>query len=66
MAVYIALLRPPAFKQLISIGIPDSLRDVIEDGQPECVLSMFDAMLGVTEKATRLAASDLLARLGWA
>ena len=66
LATYVALSRPPSLKQLISIGIPVSLRDIIEDGPPEGVLSRFGAMFDDIEKATRLAASELLARLGWA
>ena len=66
LATYVALSRPPSLKQLISIGIPVSPRDIIEDGPPEGVLSRFGEMFDDTEKATRLAASELLARLGWA
>ena len=66
LATYVALSRPPSLKQLISIGIPASLRDIIEDGPPDGILSRFGAMFNDTEKATHLAASELLARLGWA
>ena len=66
MATYVTLSRPPSFKQLVSIGIPGSLRDIIENGPPDGILSRFGAMFDDTEKATRLAASELLARLGWA
>ena len=38
----------------------------MEDGPPEDILSRFGAMFDDTEKATHLAASELLARLGWA
>ena len=65
LATYVALSRPPSFKQLISIGIPDSLRDIIEGGPPEGILSRFAAMLNDIEQETRLRASELLARLGW-
>ena len=66
LATYVALSRPPSFKQLISIGIPDSLRDIIEDGPPEGILSRYDAMFNDVEEETRMRASELLARLGWA
>ena len=66
LATYVALSRPPPFKQLISIGIPDSLRDIIEGGPPEGTLSRFTAMLNDIGQETRLRASELLARLGWA
>ena len=66
LATYVALSRPPSLKQLISIGIPASLRDIIEDGPPDGILSRFGAMFEDAEKATHLAATELLARLGWA
>ena len=44
MATYVALSRPPSFKLLISIGIPGSLRGIIEGGPPEGILSRFAAM----------------------
>ena len=66
LATYVALSRPPSFKQLISIGIPGSLRHIIEDGPPDGILSRFGAMFNETEEATRLQASELLAHLGWA
>ena len=65
LATYVALSRPPSFKQLISIGIPDSLRDIIEGGPPEGILSRFAAMFNDVEQETRLRASELPARLGW-
>ena len=64
MATYVALSRPPSFKQMISIGIPGSLRDIIEGGPPEGILSRFAAMFNDVEQETRLRASELLARLG--
>ena len=65
LATYVALSRAPSFKQLISIGIPDSLRDIIEGGPPEGILSRFAAMFNEVEQETHLRASELLARLGW-
>ena len=65
MATYVALSRPPSFKQLISIGFPGSLRDIIEGGPPEGILWRFTAMFNEVEQETRLRASELLARLGW-
>ena len=65
LATYVALSRPPSFKQLISVGIPDSLRDIIEGGPPEGILSRFASMFNEVEQETRLRASELLARLKW-
>ena len=66
MATCVALSRPPSFKQLISIGIPGSLRDIIEGGPPEGILSRFAAMFNDIQEETQLRASELLAHLGWA
>ena len=65
LATCVTLSRPPSLKQRISIGIPASLRDIIEGGPPDGILSRFSAMFDDTEKATHLAASELLTRLGW-
>ena len=65
LATYVALSRPPSFKQLISTGIPDSLRDIIEGGPPEGIRSRIATMFNDVEQETRLRASELLARLGW-
>ena len=66
LATYVALSRPPSFKQLISIGIPGSLRDIIEGGPPEGILSRYAAIFSDVEEETRLRTSELLTRLGWA
>ena len=65
LATYAVLSRPPPFKQLISIGNPDSLRDIIEGGPPEGILSRCAAMFNGIAQQTLLRTSELLARLGW-
>ena len=35
LATYVALYRPPSLAQLISVGLPDDLRSIIEGGPPE-------------------------------
>ena len=35
MATYVALSRPPSLAQLISVGLPDELRTIIEGGPPQ-------------------------------
>ena len=60
------LSRAPSLKQLISIGLPGNLRDIIEGGPPDGILSGFDPMFKDVEKETHLRASELLARIGWA
>ena len=66
LATYVALSRPPSFAQLLSLGLPADLRDVIEGGPLEGVLSRLAGMFEDIEEATRLRASELMVRLGWA
>ena len=42
------------------------MRNIIEGGPPEGILSRFAAMFDDVEEETRLRTSELLARLGWA
>ena len=65
LATYVALSRPPSFAQLLSLGLPADLRDVIEGGPLEGVLSRLAGMFEDIEEATRLRASELMVRLGW-
>ena len=65
LATHIALSQPPSFKRMVSMGIPGSLRGIIEGGPPEGILSRFAAMFNDVEQQTRLRASELLARLKW-
>ena len=66
LATYVTLSRPPSFKQLISIGVPSSLRDIIEDGPPDGILSRYAAMFKDVEEDTRLRASEQLTHPKWA
>ena len=65
LATYVTLSRPPSFRQLISLDLPAGLRDLIEDGPPDGILSRFSAMFQDIEDETRLQASEFMARLGW-
>ena len=66
LATYVALSRPPSLAQLISIGLPLSLRGIIESGPPAGVLSRYAAMFSETEETTHARARCLLEELGWA
>ena len=37
-----ALSRPPSLAQLISVGMPDNLRDLLESGPPPGIISRVD------------------------
>jgi hypothetical protein len=65
LATYVALSRPPSLAQLISVGLPDELRNIIEGGPPEGIISKFDDLFGEIEKATHLRAAEIMRELGW-
>ena len=60
-----ALSRPPSLAQLISVGLPDELRSIIESGPPEGILSRFDDMFKEKEEATHIKAAEIMRELGW-
>ena len=65
LAIYVALSRPPSFGQLISIGLPKGLRDIIEGGPPEGILTRFNSMFQELEVSTHLRAAKIMADLNW-
>ena len=65
LATYVALSRPPFFKQLSSIGMPSSLRDIVEGLPLEGIFSRLAAMLDDIEESTRLREAELMAHFGW-
>ena len=60
-----ALSRPPSLAQQISVGIPDNLRDLLESGPPQGMLSRFDDMFKEKELATDIKAAEVMMELGW-
>ena len=65
LATYVALSRPPSLAQLISVGLPDELRKIIEAGPPEGILSRFNDMFKEKEEATHIRAAEVMRELGW-
>ena len=65
LATYVALSRPESLAQLISVGIPADLRDIIQGGPPPGILSKFHDMFRDLEDATHLRAAELMRELGW-
>ena len=65
LAAYVALSRAPSLEQLISVGLPDDLRGIIEGGPPEGILSRFTDMFKEKEDATHLLALEAMRELGW-
>ena len=66
LATYVVLSRPPSLAQLISVGLPDELRNIIEAGPPEGILSRFKDMFQEKEEATHIRAAEVMRKLGWA
>ena len=65
LATYVALSRPPSLAQLISVGLPADLRDIIESGPPEGILTRFDDMFKEKEDATHIRAAEVMRELRW-
>ena len=65
LATYVTLSRPPSLAQLISVGLPDDFRNIIEGGPPEGILSRFNGMFKEKEDATHIRAAEVMRELGW-
>ena len=65
LATYVALSRPESLAQLISIGPLANLRDIIESGPPDGILTRFNDMFQELELATHLRAAEVMRELGW-
>ena len=65
LATYVALSRAPSLAQLISVGLPDELRKIIQGGPPEGILSRFNDMFKEKEEATHIRAAEVMRELGW-
>ena len=59
------LSRPPSLAQLISVGLPDDFRNIIEGGPPDDSLSKFNGMFKEKEDATHIRAAEVMRELGW-
>ena len=60
-----ALSRLSSLAQLISVGLPDELKNIIEGGPPKGILSRFNDMFKEKEEATHLRAAEVMRELGW-
>jgi hypothetical protein len=65
LATYVALSRPPSLAQLISVGMPLELKEIIEGGPPQGIISKFGDMFQETEDATHIRAAEVMKELGW-
>ena len=62
---YVTLSRVPSLKQLVSIGLSDKIREVLESGPPEHLVQTFTTLFAQKMEDTRVAAQQAKQRLGW-
>ena len=66
LATYVALSRPRSLAQLRSIGLTPAIRELIEEGPPEGLLSRFRELFETKIAENQVAAEAALEELGWA
>ena len=65
LLVYVMLSRVRGLDCLVSSGLNDKIRDIIEEGPPEMLSCNFNKIFGEKIKATRKAAREARRKLGW-
>ena len=65
IATYMALSRVQSLKQLRSIGLTTTIRDIIDNGPPEGFLTRFLNIFGEKIAQTQIAVEEAMAELGW-
>jgi len=65
IATYMALSRVQSLKQLRSIGLTTSIRDIIDNGPPEGFLTRFLNIFGDKVEHTQKEVEKAMAELGW-
>ena len=65
LLVYVMLSRVRGLDCLVSSGLSDKIRDIIEEGPPEMLVGNFNKIFGEKIKATRKAAREARRKLGW-
>ena len=65
IATYMALSRVQSLKQLRSIGLTTTIRDIIDNGPPEGSLTRFLNIFGEKIEQTQIAVAEAMAELGW-
>ena len=65
IATYMALSRVYSLKQLRSIGLTTTVRDIIDNGPPEGFLTKFLNIFKEKIKQTQIAVAEAMAGLGW-
>ena len=62
---YATLSRVPSLAQLVSVGLSDNIRSILEKGPPEGVVQMFSTLFSQKIEDTKKAAQEAKTRLGW-
>ena len=62
---YVTLSRVPSLKQLVSIGLSDKIREILEKGPPEGMVQMFSTLFAQRIQETQAAALRTRQCLGW-
>ena len=65
LAVYVALSRVRALKELLSVGMGRTILEIIQGGPPEGLLTRFAALFSEKEEQTMQAIEKAMAELGW-
>ena len=62
---YVILSRVPSLPQLMSIGLSDKIREIIEGGPPDNLVQAFNTLFQDKAEQTLAAALEARRRLGW-
>ena len=65
IATYMALSRVESLGQLRSIGLTDAIRDLIDEGPPEGLLTRFLELFAEKSQETEKVIKETLEELGW-
>ena len=65
LLVYVMLSRVRGPDCLVSSGLNDKIRDIIENGLPEMLVGNFNKLFGAKSKVTRRAAQQARKNLKW-
>ena len=65
LLVYVMLSRVRGLDCLVCSGLTDKIKDIIESGPPPMLVGNFEKLFGHKIEATRRAAKEARAHLGW-
>ena len=65
LLVYVMLSRVRTLDRLVSSGLTEKIREIIESGPPKMLVGNFEKLFGDKIKKTRIAAREARENLGW-